>query len=392
MNKMERIMQDKQDKKRDNFIFFILSILYDPLHPVHLFHLATTLLKQSLLRMIHRPFLIAVGIGMIVFSGCQNSETSPITVFSGNAMVMNYKLSIGKPINNQEKVIIEKIIRETFEEIDLTYNRWNPNSELSKLNKLHAGEKVIISSELAKFLLWTGEIVTLTDGKFDPTVDPLCKVWKSYLELGILPPPKKLEKIIPAVGWKNIHIENNLFWKDNDLTAMDLGGIAKGLCVDMMVEKLNQAGFANVCFEWGGEIRASGMHPQKRPWTIFISRLGDTDPTHSVANVPLNNQSIATSGDYQQFWTLESQNITYTHIIDPISHFPITVNEDKIASTSVVASNCAFADALATTFMLFDNIEQAREWGETLQKKHPEISFWLLQREKDRPPSPQIPR
>lgn len=329
---------------------------------------------------------------ILIVTSCQNKDPTTITILSGNAMVMSYRLSIGKEVSKQEKAIVEKILRETFEEIDNTYNRWNPNSELSKLNALHAGEKVAISENLAKFLLWTGEVVAMTDGRFDPTIEPLSKVWKTYLELGIVPPQKKIDQVIPAIGWKNIHIEEGQFWKDHDLTAMDLGGIAKGYCVDLVIERLVNAGYPNVCFEWGGEIRAAGKHPQGRPWTIFISRLGDPDPSHSVANVPLNNQSIATSGDYQQYWTVESLHLTYTHIINPHTHTPLTVTEETIASTSVIASNCALADAIATTFMLFQDINEAKQWGENLQKTHPDVSFWILQREKGNQPSPQILR
>ena len=157
---------------------------------------------------------------------------------------------------------------------------------------------------------------------------------------------------------------------------------------DFAVESLNQAGFPDVFVEWGGEIRATGQHPDGRPWNIFISRLGDLDPRHAIAFVSLNNEAIASSGDYLQNWTVRtgglcsSQN-TYCHIMDPWTFQPLKIEKNTIASASVSAPTCAFADGLATAAMLFSSIEEAKAWSEKIREKHPEVAFWFAVREEN---------
>jgi len=165
--------------------------------------------------------------------------------------------------------------------------------------------------------------------------------------------------------------------------SLDLGGIAKGYGVDLILENLNQAGFSDVFVEWGGEIRASGKHPEGRPWRIFISRLENNDPHLAIAHLDLVDQAIATSGDYLQNWTIEKDGncSTFFHIIDPVTLHPLQKQPLSIASTSVVAPTCALADGLATVAMMFLSVEEAQVWAEKMKKENPDLSFWIVSRQ-----------
>lgn len=307
-----------------------------------------------------------------------------ITTFSGIAMVMEYKILIGKQLASTEIEKIRTIIDQTFDEVDLTHNKWNPLSEISRLNQLPAHQEVKISPELERLLDITQQIVTLSLGKFDPTTEPLQKIWKDKLDKGNTPSLQELEAIAPALGWKNIHFENGKFYKEHDLTQLDLGGIAKGYCIDLLVERLQNAGYRDCFVEWGGEIRASGKHPDDRPWKVYISRLGDSDPSHAVAIVDLNDQAIATSGDYLQNWHVYEKNKRsniYFHIFDVDSLHPLEVTVHSIASASVIADTCAIADGLATAAMIFPDHEEAKTWAEGIENRFPSIHFWIVSRE-----------
>ena len=155
----------------------------------------------------------------------------------------------------------------------------------------------------------------------------------------------------------------------------------------MLMERLNEVGIMNAFIEWGGEIRACGHHPQGRPWTVYISRLGDCDPEHAVATLFLNNQAIATSGDYLQNWTIrisdqddKEKTVTYFHIFDPKTLQPIEATYTSVASTSIVASNCALADGLATIPMMFSSSTEAVEWADRIKEQYPDILFWIISR------------
>lgn len=317
---------------------------------------------------------------LILFSGCHESTpVSKMTTLSGNAMTISYRILIGHPLSDSQERAAQTLVRSTFEEVDRIYNKWNPQSELSRLNQLPAHTTISISPELEHFLAVTQKVVEISQGRFDPTVEPLQQLWKERFSLGTTPTKEDIAAIIPAIGWDKIHFGNGKFSKDHSATQLDLGGIAKGHCVDLLVERLNAAGHPNVFVEWGGEIRASGQHPDGRPWNIFISRFGDSNPDHAIAHLPLQEEAIATSGDYLQHWTIEKT--TYFHIFDPKNYQPLIASSKSVSSASVRAPNCAFADGLATVAMMFPSLVEAETWAKEVQKQHPEVQFWLVSRE-----------
>ena len=146
---------------------------------------------------------------------------------------------------------------------------------------------------------------------------------------------------------------------------------------------MEKAGFLNFFVEWGGEISAKGEHPDKRPWKVFISQLGNCDPKQAIAYVDLDNQALATSGDYYQFWKIErapQKTKFYCHIIHPLTLFPLEVKIGTVASASLLADDCLTADALAKVLMLFDTPQKAEEWAMQIKKKHPSFRYWITVR------------
>ncbi|MFN0065754.1 MAG: FAD:protein FMN transferase [Chlamydiales bacterium] len=248
---------------------------------------------------------------------------------------------------------VETIIKNTFAQIDQIFNNWNPESEISQLNKLPAGERVEISDALAIFLNKVGQIVEITEGKFDPTIAPVVHMWKTYLKNGTIPSQEELKCFRDCVGWHNIHLEGNTFYKDHDLTALDFGGVAKGYAIDLLVEKLGTPCYV----EWGGEIRCLGRHVSGRKWKIGV---------RGAAVIELENAAIATSGSYLQNWSVGG--ITYTHIVDPTTLMPLTLGKESIVSATFVCEECYFADGIATALTLFPTKEAAEKW---LQEKFP---------------------
>lgn len=264
-------------------------------------------------------------------------------------MTMHYCVQMAEhhPIKREE---VEKIIASTFTEVDQIYNYWNPLSELSLLNALGAGEKKELSYPLAAFLKKIDTAFLFTEGRFDPTVAPI----KRCLQEGTLLADTT------CIGWHHIHLEGNVFWKDHEATQIDLSGAVKGYAVDLITERLKDAGYHNIYVEWGGEVRTAGSHPQGRPWKIAI--LGGEC-------VELKERAIATSGSYLQAWKIDED--IYTHIMDPFTKQPL--KNGPIVSASVLEESCFKADVLATALMLFPSIEEADAWAEKNQ-----ITAWLI--------------
>jgi thiamine biosynthesis lipoprotein len=338
--------------------------------------------------------VIALLFALLLVS-CQTADlphieklSNGVVTFEGNAMTMHYKVMIGHEIDASQMQRISSIIWKTFDETNTILNKWNPYSELSKLNQQKSNVSTPLSPILLRLFKETDHIVTLSEGRFDPTIESIQNLWREKLKIGTIPQDFETQKLAPAVGWDKISFKGGFFKKENDLTKLDFGGIAKGLCVDILVENLLAEGFQNIYVEWGGEIRVAGEHPQNRPWTIFISRLGDMNSENAIATLKLENQAIATSGDYLQNWNVieedtegNKQNVTYFHIFDPKSLKPIKMTPHSVASTSVVAANCALADGLATVPMMFSTSDEALLWAEKIKEKYPEIAFWIISRQ-----------
>jgi FAD:protein FMN transferase len=292
-------------------------------------------------------------------------------------MTIPYLITIGEALSNKKKKEVEEIIHKTFMETDTIYNNWNPNSELSTLNALPALQKQELSEELQTLFTLITTLHKVTKGRFDPTISPLKKLWISALEKGEKPLFEDIQATLEYCGWEHITIEENIFYKDNDLTSIDVGGVAKGLCIDFLVTNLNKNGYLNVLVDWGAELKASGKHPEQRPWTIAIR-----DPQEqgkALVHTPLIEKAIATSGDYMQQWVIEvdpGSYQTYSHIIDPKTGYPIS--NQVIKSGSVLASSCAFADGLATATLLFETVEKTEQWIDQLKVEYPELKFWLI--------------
>lgn len=319
-----------------------------------------------------RLFLICL---TVLSLGCSGSNS---TSFEGEAMTIAYTVKIGKILSSEQSKQVSNIIQNTFEEIDTLYNKWNPNSELSFLNQSKAYERIPISKSLEAFFKTTTEYVDLTERRFDPTVESAQKIWKDAFKTRIAPSEQARKNALQAIGWSKIHIENGVFWKENDNLEIDLGGIAKGYAIDLITERLNEAGFSDVYVEWGGEIRTSGIHPENRPWRVCVSSFGSLDPACALAIIDLKDEAIASSGDYLQNWSLEGT--TYFHIFDPKTGLPLIATEDTVASATVVAESCMLADVLATASMQFKTCEEAESWLEGLKGKVPRLQYWLASR------------
>jgi len=79
------------------------------------------------------------------------------------------------------------------------------------------------------------------------------------------------------------------------------------------------------------------------PW-----RLGVESPLGNLHKIlELSETSIATSGDYRNFFVIENRR--YSHVLDPRTGRPVA---DPPASVSVIHPSCMTADGLATAMMV----------------------------------------
>jgi thiamine biosynthesis lipoprotein len=137
---------------------------------------------------------------------------------------------------------------------------------------------------------------------------------------------------------------------------VDFSAIAKGYGVDLVGEFLESKGITDYMVEIGGEVRAAGSNPKGEPWIIGIE-----DPVVAqeerklLATVRLKNRSMATSGNYRNYY--EENGRIIAHTIDPKTGFSC---KNDLLSASVFAPDCMTADAFATAFMVL-GVERSKE-------------------------------
>ena len=136
--------------------------------------------------------------------------------------------------------------------------------------------------------------------------------------------------------------KNKTLKKLHPYVGIDLSSIAKGYAVDYISNYLALEGYDNHMVEIGGEVRCMGLNRGKK-WSVAI-----VNPITSsfIDTLYITNKSVATSGNYRNFYEIKGN--TYTHIINPITGYPL---EKSPVSTTVISTNCMVADGYATALM-----------------------------------------
>ncbi|HAJ56547.1 MAG TPA: ApbE family lipoprotein [Candidatus Omnitrophica bacterium] len=252
------------------------------------------------------------------------------------------------------------IVFDEFKRLQKAFDMFDEQSELSRLNK--TGE-LTASEDLFFVLKKAREFYGLTEGAFDVTVAPVSILWKRAITRSELPVVEAIEDALYLVGFDGVYLdEDTRQVKLLKMGAMiDLGGIAKGYAVDKAITMLKKAQVSSAIVNAGGNIYCLGPNGRKA-W-----RVGIQDPRVSKnlsARIELIDKAVATSGDYEQFFTF--QNKRYSHIIDPKTGYPA---DSGVISATIVADDAMTADVLSTSIVVL-----GLQKGRRLLKNFPGVS------------------
>ena len=277
---------------------------------------------------------------LILFPSCKKQSNYLIT---GKTMGTTYSVNIYDYFVDSDNVQFK--VDSLLNNINLQMSTYIPDSELSILNNAVAGHYVV-SEELLK-VIDKGLAYYSIDNKYDITIKPVVDKWGfGSLENQFIPDSIDIKKMLVSIGSDKISIKNNKIVKLISEIQIDLSSIAKGYAVDEVSRLLHNLSYNNLMVEIGGEIKVSGLNNNKK-W-----KLGIVDPLDGkiLKTVELTNKSLATSGTYNNYFTVN--NIDYSHLINPLNGYPI---KHSVKSVSVIANNCIDADALATLLMINEN-------------------------------------
>jgi thiamine biosynthesis lipoprotein len=236
---------------------------------------------------------------------------------------------------------------------------YDPGSEVARLNRHAATTPFALSGQTVAVLERAQQIARASGGAFDVTVAPLVGAWG----FGAAAAPRSglpdARSLASPVGWRGLALDpgTRLARKADPALQVDLSGIAKGHGVDRAAQALADLGARHFMVEAGGEIRTRGRNGQGLPWRIAIER-PDAWPQQVQRVLALSDASIATSGDYRNFWEHAGRRIH--HGIDPRTRAP---SDHRLASVSVLHEECMAADAWATALFVLGP-ERGRELAE----------------------------
>ena len=248
----------------------------------------------------------------------------------------------------KSKRSMDDSIASTLAMIDRELSMFNPTSTVSRIN---AGTLDSASAPFAEVFMLAQKINRFSGGVYDPTVGPRTDLWGfGRKEIESQPTDSAITEALASVGIQDCMIDEYFrISKKSQATVFDFSSIAKGYGVDCVGRVLEAAGIENYMIEIGGEVLAKGFNPKGRPWRIQIDSptSGFGHERLSVATLGPIKTAMASSGNYRNFRTDASGDV-YGHTLSPVTGRPV---RGMIPAATVVAGDCATADALATACM-----------------------------------------
>ena len=241
-------------------------------------------------------------------------------------------------------------IEAELQKVDNEFSRFNEQSTVARLNR---GESVDTSAMFREVYLLAQKVNQDTDGAFDISVAPLVNAWGFGFKHQQMPTPEQVDSLL----------------KIRD--QMDFSAIAKGYGCDVVARLLEQKGVSNYMVEIGGEVVLKGENPRQTLWHVGVTKpVEDSLSTEGElqAVLTMTDRAMATSGNYRNFYYKDGQR--YAHTIDPRTGYPVQHN---ILSATVLADDCATADAYATSFMVL-----GMDGAKAVLARHPELEAYLI--------------
>lgn len=271
-------------------------------------------------------------------------------------------------VTYQHNKDLQENIEAEMKKVDDALSTFNKNSILSKVNQ---NEPVELNDMFKDVFNMAEQISKETDGAFDITVAPMVNAWGFGFKKGTPPTKHVVDSLKSLVGYQKVRLESGRIIKQDPRIMLDCSAIAKGYGVDVVANYLKKEGIENFIVEIGGEVVSSGISEKRLPWKIGVTKPVDDSirqdqELQTILNV--TNKAMATSGNYRNFYYKNGKK--YAHTIDPKTGYPV---QHGILSATVLADQCAVADAYATSFMVM-GLDKTK----VILKKHPELMVYII--------------
>ena len=315
-------------------------------------------------------FLLAV----LAFSACSPPPAkSALSGWKGETMGTTYQVQlVAEGLTPGKLNTLRTRVEAELVAVNEAMSTWLPESEISRFNRMEAGEGLEVSDRFRDVLDAAKDLHRDTGGAFDPTLGPLVDLWGFGAEdtEGEAPSADAIHAALSKVGMRHIALEEGKLRKAVAGVELNVSAIAKGYGVDRVLELLEGEGLDNIYVEIGGEVACRGVNGRGTPWILGIQTPQADAKESAYRKVALENRALATSGDYRNF--RESDGPRRHHLLDPRTGSPTS---HSLASVSVLAGDCMTADAVATALYVMGTAE-GMDW----LAERPEVQALFIDR------------
>jgi len=245
--------------------------------------------------------------------------------------VLASELSAESPFQN------EAIERATswFHRLEVCCSRFEPQSELMQLCST-PGRSLKVSPLLFEVVRFALSVAQESEGAFDPTIGRAMEnrgFDRNFRSGDVVHHAD--DCLSEDVSYRDVLLdEANCTITLARPLILDLGGVAKGLAVDMAARELSS--FPDFAINAGGDLYLSGQNAEGLAWNVGIRH--PRHPDALIECLRLSNTAVCTSGDY------ERQGVQGHHILNPQTG----ESAGSVASVTVIAPTTMLADALST--------------------------------------------
>ncbi|MEQ9064918.1 MAG: FAD:protein FMN transferase [Vicingaceae bacterium] len=239
---------------------------------------------------------------------------------------------------------LEPEIDSVLELADVHFSTYRKGSMINRINK--TSESAAVDDLFTELWEHCWDLNIRSNGYFDPSLAPVLALYDfddiSAMDLD----SEMVKEALAHTGMHLMSVENGVARKKDSRFEMNMNAVAQGYTVDLIANFLSARKCSSYMVEIGGELRCKGKKKNGEEWVIGIDKPIQAGSRELFAKVSLMNASMATSGNYRKFKTINGSSVG--HIINPKSGFP---ERSNILSISVIANECYEADAMATAFM-----------------------------------------
>jgi FAD:protein FMN transferase len=235
-----------------------------------------------------------------------------------------------------------------FERLEKIFSRFDPASELSRLNRAPRNQATFVSEEffdvVSRGVAYSSESL----GSFSITLLPLTELWQRCAAEARHPEAGEIERT------RNL-CEPDLILLDRHSqtvtlrgagVGLDLGGLVKGLAVDRAISLLKSSGVDRAFVNAGSSSIAAFGASHNSEWRIGVRHPFQSD--RLIGTISVTNAALSSSGTYER--SLGSGGCRYSHVIDPRSGLP----SERLIGTTVVTDCATRAEVMSKMLLVMD--------------------------------------